>query len=406
MAIYIIRRFGQSILFILLAWLLIYTGIAIGMPKSPGATYYRIMGGYQRMVQTSGEAYAKANYIIDPEIKALEQHYKFDKPWPLNFFLWLFDPSDTTQTNFDSQTFPKGIDVSILGLHIKGTGILTGDFGKSDVVFKGRDIGEGISTRWGNTVILVGLSLVVSILFALPIGIIAAARHRSGTDRALTFLALTGYAIPPFSLATLLIVLLAIVPYQLHNMQGWTWLPYLPPGTVSENGSSSSFGDHLYHLVLPVAALSLPQIAWLSRHIRFSMLEVLRLDYIRTAWAKGLSTRRVILKHAFRNAIIPFITAIGLTIPLLAAGAIIVETVFSYSGMGQIYFRALGGCLATPETIETFCPESSTYGLLQPMDYSLTIVLTMMIVVVVAFSNMLADIAYTVADPRISYKHG
>lgn len=405
MTIYVIRRIGQSGLFILTAWLLIYTGIGIAMPNSPGANYNSYIDGYKEMVQQSGEAYAKAHYYIDPEVTAFTQRYKFDKPWPLSFFLWLFDPSDTTQVDINFQTVPKGIDVNILGVHLKGSGILTGDFGKSDQVFKNRDIGEGISTRWGNTVVLVGLSLLISILFALPIGIIAAARHRTGTDHALTFLALTGYAIPPFSLATMLIVLLAIVPYQLHTQQGWTWLPYLPPGTVAEGGTEGSFADHLYHLVLPVTALSLPQIAWLSRHIRFSMLEVLQLDYIRTAWAKGLSARRVIVKHAFRNALIPFITAIGLAVPLLAAGSIIVETVFSYSGMGQIYFRALGGCLATPETAEALC-KGATFGLLQPLDYPLTIVLTMMLVVIVAVSNMLADIAYAVADPRISYRRG
>lgn len=400
MLIYIIRRFAQSLLFILVAWLLIYTGIAIGLPKSPGAYYFQRINRYKQLAQESG-----VDYTIDSDTREVEQRYKFDKPWPLDFFLWLFDPSDTTQVNSHFETVPKGIDVNILGLHLQGSGILTGDFGKSSVVFKGQDIGVGISTRWGNTVILVGVSLVVSILFALPIGIIAAARHRSGTDRALTFLALIGYAIPPFSLATILIVLLAIVPYQLHNLSGWTWLPYLPPGTVSENGSSSDFSDHLYHLVLPVAALSLPQIAGLSRHVRFSMLEVLKLDYIRTAWAKGVSARRVIVRHAFRNALIPFITAIGLAVPLLAAGSVIVETVFSYSGMGQIYFRALGGCLASPDNLSG-CVQTTQYGLLQPLDYPLTMVLTMMLVTIVAFSNMLADIAYAVADPRITYQQG
>jgi peptide/nickel transport system permease protein len=124
------------------------------------------------------------------------------------------------------------------------------------------------------------------------------------------------------------------------------------------------------------------------------MLEVLRQDYIRTAWAKGLRARRVVMRHALRNAMIPFITMIGVLVPALASGSIIVENVFSYQGIGQLYFRALGGCVVDTQ------PCSPTG---YPMDYPLALVLTFLLIVVVAVANLIADIAYTVVDPRIEY---
>ncbi len=152
--------------------------------------------------------------------------------------------------------------------------------------------------------------------------------------------------------------------------------------------------DRLQHLVLPVATLAIPQIAWLSRHVRFSMLDILKLDYIRTAWAKGLPMRRVVLKHALRNALIPLITSVGVMIPALLAGTIIVESVFSYPGLGQVFFQALGGLPSQMSDTEP--------GSIGRMDYTLTLALMFFLIVVVAVSNMLVDVLYTVADPRIS----
>jgi peptide/nickel transport system permease protein len=130
------------------------------------------------------------------------------------------------------------------------------------------------------------------------------------------------------------------------------------------------------------------------------MLDVMRTDYVRTARAKGLAPFFVIGKHTLRNALLPLITTVALAIPVFLSGAIMVETVFGYSGMGQIYFRALGGCLATGSTAEFFCPKD---GGLLPLDYPMTLALTLVIIVVVAFANMFADVLYAVADPRINY---
>jgi peptide/nickel transport system permease protein len=131
------------------------------------------------------------------------------------------------------------------------------------------------------------------------------------------------------------------------------------------------------------------------------MLEVLGQDYIRTAWAKGLSLQRVVLKHTFRNALIPIITTIGLMMPVVLSGAIMVESVFGYPGMGQLYYRALGGCLSTSPSGESNCPPGQT---LLPLDYPLTLAITLMLMVAVAVANTIADILYTVADPRVNYK--
>jgi peptide/nickel transport system permease protein len=267
-------------------------------------------------------------------------------------------------------------------------------------------VGEAIVERWDNTMWLVGISLIVAVLLAVPLGIIAAMTYRSVFDHMITFFSFAGFSIPPYAFGVILIITLAVVPYYLHHFDGQTWMPYLPPGDVASIGQRANPLDRIYHLVLPVFTLALPQIAYLSRHMRFAMLEILRLEYIRTAWAKGLSGWRVTFKHAFRNALIPLLTAIGLMVPLLVSGAILVETVFGYPGLGQLFFRSVGGCLAAPENYERICnPFTGTPGALLPMDFPLALGLTLLMVVVVAFANMLTDILYTYADPRINYSH-
>ncbi|HEX8220193.1 MAG TPA: ABC transporter permease [Chloroflexia bacterium] len=404
MTTYIVRRFIQAVMFIFLAWLLLYTGLVLVMPKGPGQRYSQEMKFYTLLEQQAKARGTELGSGIDADTLALKERYGLDKPWPLNFLFWLFDPADASTYSDRTGAVSEGIDLNLGILHVQGSGMLTGDFGESEVVVKGRKVSELLGSRLNNTVVLVGASLFVAILVALPMGIIAATRHRSLSDHALTFTAFAGFAIPPFSLATLFIVLLSVLPYQLRTTQHWDWLPYLPAGGISAVGESDNWVNRLYYLVLPVAAVSLPQIAWLSRHIRSAMLEVLKLDYIRTAWAKGLPNRLIILRHALRNALVPFITAVGLAVPLLVVGATMIETVFGYSGMGQLYFKSLGGCLATPETFLTTCAESSNLGSLQAMDYPVAIAVTFILIAVVAIANMLADIGYALADPRISYR--
>jgi peptide/nickel transport system permease protein len=193
-----------------------------------------------------------------------------------------------------------------------------------------------------------------------------------------------------------LITVLAIVPYSVNFNLGWDWFPYLPAGSTYTTNPVSQENNpfsHLYHAILPAMTLAIPQIAIISKYVRTSMLEVLGLDYIRTAWAKGLPAWRVLGKHAFRNALLPTITVIGLALPAIASGSIVIEYAFAYQGLGYLTFRAIGGCIPTPDMM---CPGS-------PIDHAMLMALLVLLVAVVSLANMLADIMYMVADPRVEY---
>jgi peptide/nickel transport system permease protein len=215
-------------------------------------------------------------------------------------------------------------------------------------------------------------SVLVSLVIAFPIGVLSAIRQYSKLDYAVTMFSFFGLSMPVFWFGLMLIILFAV------NFKAWG-LPYLPTGGLADPGMENDIGNRVLHLILPVTVLSIVSVAGWSRYIRSSMLEVLRQDYVRTAWAKGLQQRVVILKHALRNALIPLITIVGLTLPGLFGGAIITETVFAYPGMGRLYLSAL--------------------------NYDWTLVMGILVIstVLVVVSNMLADVLYAVADPRIRY---
>jgi peptide/nickel transport system permease protein len=185
-------------------------------------------------------------------------------------------------------------------------------------------------------------------------------------DNVAKVLSFIGIAFPTFFHAFLLILLFAV---KLH------WLPTQGAQTV---GQPPSIRDHLKHLVLPVLTLTLIRTANWSRYLRSSMLEVLRQDYIRTAHAKGLAARTILVRHAFRNAILPLITLLGLSLPDLVAGAIVTEQVFSWNGLGQLIVTSAGR-----------------------RDTPVVLALTLMSGAAVIIGNLLADIGYRVVDPRI-----
>ncbi|HYP19650.1 MAG TPA: ABC transporter permease [Chloroflexia bacterium] len=388
MTTYIVRRFAQSLAFGALASLLIFTVLVYVMPNGPYQTYKSVLP-----------------FQHNPDsrrfLKQITVAYPVDKPWPLSFLAWLYDPNDTTTIDpLTEQEVPKGVDIVIGGLHIRGDGALLGELGNSFYVFRGQPVRELIGSRWGNTVSLLGLAFFLSLVVAIPVGLIGAVSHNSKLDHSLTFFSFLGMSVPPFALGLILIIFLAVIPFQLRLSNGWEWLPYFPPGAVSSLGQEESLINRLYHLALPAITLALGQIAWMSRHVRFSMLDVLRRDYVRTARAKGVRGWRVISKHAFRNALIPLITIIGLSVPALATGAIVVEKLFGYPGLGYLLFFSLGGCTPTPGS-ETPCPPNSAFP-----DTPLALTLTLILIFVVTFVNMLADIFYAVADPRINYNTG
>lgn len=236
----------------------------------------------------------------------------------------------------------------------------------------GRSVRDTILDRLPATLLLGGTALLVTIIFAVPIGILAAVRQYSFADKAITTFATVGYAIPSFLLGLYIAFIGTVVFRGLFPGFGMISLP----GT---EGRGSPL-DVAWHMVLPVTSLAIQQIAGWSRYVRAKMLEVLNQDYVRTAKAKGLSSSRVTYKHALRNALIPVITLFGLTLPGLLSGAVITETIFSWPGLGQL------GILAVEQR-----------------DYPLVLAFVMIGGFGVVAGNLLADVLYGVADPRIKY---
>jgi peptide/nickel transport system permease protein len=213
-----------------------------------------------------------------------------------------------------------------------------------------------------------GTSLLVTISIAIPIGILAAVKQYSLADKIITVLATIGYAVPSFWLGLMLLYVFSIQ------------LRIFPLFGMQTRGREGDLFDLGWHLVLPVASLAIQQIAGWSRYMRSSMLEVLHHDYIRTAKAKGLPHDRVVLKHALRNALIPILTLIGLTVPSLLAGAVITESIFSWPGLG-------------------FLGVTSVVN----RDYPTVLAFTMLGGAMVLLGNLLADVLYAIVDPRIKY---
>jgi peptide/nickel transport system permease protein len=232
----------------------------------------------------------------------------------------------------------------------------------------GMPVRDRIFGRIPATLLLMGTSLVVTIVLALPIGILQAVKQYSFADKLITIFETIGYAMPTFWLGLILKQLFA-VQFKLFPLYGMQTL-----------GRQGDIPDVLAHLVLPVATLSVISVAGWSRYMRASMLEVMRQDYIRTARSKGLPGSTVIRKHAVRNALIPIVTLLGLTVPSLLSGAAITETVFSWPGLGW---------LGVTSVIER--------------DYPTVLATVMIGGVMVILGNLLADIAYAVVDPRIHY---
>lgn len=244
--------------------------------------------------------------------------------------------------------------------------VIQGNLGAS--VATGRPALDLISQRIGPTVTLMGSAMLVSLAIAIPIGVISAIRANGFIDHLATLIAYLGVSVPTFFSGLAFIYIFA-VHFQV-----------LPSGLMETPGSEFNLGNRLRHLVLPVAVLGFQGAAIYTRYMRSSMLEVLRQDYIRTAHAKGLTARRVNLRHAFRNALVSVITLLGLALPSLLSGAVITEQVFSWPGIGRLLVDSVNG-----------------------RDYPVVLGITMMVAVLVVVGNLLADLAYSIVDPRVRY---
>lgn len=246
--------------------------------------------------------------------------------------------------------------------------IAQGDWGSSWGVSYGQPVITIIGDRLGATLLLMGVSTVVAVALAIPLGIYSAVRQYSFMDYLVTALSYFGLAMPTFWFGLMMMIVFSV-------QLGW-----LPTSGMYTAGEEQTLVDLLKHLIMPVTVLSLIEIAVVSRFMRSAMLDVLSQDFLRTARAKGLRENVVILRHAIRNALIPVITIVGLRIPVLFAGAVVTEFIFSWPGMGQIFIQGVF---------------ASDWPIVQAI-----LVITSFLVIA---SNLLADVLYAIVDPRIRY---
>lgn len=244
--------------------------------------------------------------------------------------------------------------------------VVTGELGTS---FTRRlPVSQMILERLPNTLLLMAASALLAILIAIPIGVLSARKPYTALDYSVTFGGFLGLATPNFWLGLMLIMVFSVQ------------LGLTPVGGVATLGADFSLLDRLRHLILPAVVLATADMAALTRYTRSSMLEVLHQDYIRTARAKGLRERTVVYKHGLRNGLIPVVTIIGLMLPTFVGGAVIVESLFSWPGIGKLFIDAVF-----------------------ERDYPVIMGITMLGAVMTVAANLLADVLYAVLDPRIEY---
>jgi peptide/nickel transport system permease protein len=270
------------------------------------------------------------------------------------------------------------------------TQMVQGDWGTSNVTK--RPVLDMILERMPATLQLMAVSFVVTLLIAIPIGILSALRQYSLFDHIATFGAFVGQAIPVFWFGLILIIIFNMLlrnPVSPSSGFSWSYFidcadckPLLPGGGMTPyHIENPTIGQRIQHMILPVVTLALFGAGTYTRYMRGQMLEVIHLDYIRTARAKGLAEQRVINRHAIKNAITPVITIMALQLPLLFGGALFTETIFSWPGMGRLFYYHA-----------------------QRVDYPVLMGIVMINSVLIISFNLLADIAYAFLDPRVRYE--
>ncbi|HUG34278.1 MAG TPA: ABC transporter permease [Anaerolineales bacterium] len=397
MTAFFIRRIFQMILVVLVSAVASYTLLNL----APGGP----LAGLRQQQQNARFR------ITEEDIARIRAYFELDLFLPFRFTRWLIGvprgpiviggneylsdlivgcrkPVESNFLNEDTGEFITkitGCNENVMMKDLVGRrtsrGILLGDFGLSWRLLRDRPVSDLLASRLVKTVQLIGLSSFLALLIGIPLGVYSAVRQYSRFDYIFTSLAFMGSAMPTFFFGIVMIIVFSIVPKE----AGW---PYVPSGlsesvrdyTIPLIGEvdAGSFKDRVLHLILPTAVLTIFNIAFYSRFVRASMLEVMRQDYVRTARAKGLGEKVVILKHAFRNALIPFITIVVFTLPGLFSGALITESIFAWPGMGRLYLLALGD-----------------------YDYPVAMAIFFILAVLTVVATLLRDLLYTIADPRI-----
>jgi peptide/nickel transport system permease protein len=311
---YILKRFGQSLVVLLIVTLIMFI-LFHNLPGNP--------------------ARAELGVKAQPAaVAAFDKLQGLDKPWWEQFWIYLDH-------------------------------LVHGNLGFSYV--QNATVAQLFGQRFPKSILLVGLATVVSIVVAIPLGVWQAVRRNKPEDYALTGVSFVLYSFPTFWLGLVLIILFAI-----------TW--HLLPPTAPQGDSVGQILANWKGLILPVTTLALVSIASYSRYMRSAMIDSMAEDYIRTAKAKGLSSKAILFRHALRNSLIPMATLIGLSIPGLLSGAIITEQVYNYPGVGLLFIQS-----ADSE------------------DFAVLLGLTLIAAVGVIVGNLVADIGYALLDPRIRY---
>lgn len=281
------------------------------------------------------DAYIDPNIPMSPEqLSELRSQLGLDRPLPVQYLAWLQQA-------------------------------ISGNLGFS-IKRQDQPVLDLVLSRIGPTVLLMGSALVIAIIAGIVTGVISAVRRNSPVDLSFSVFALVGISSPAFLSALIGLYVFAVR------------LKWAPSGGMLTPGAEFSIVDLLHHLILPAALLSIAQAALIMRYMRSSLLEVLNQDYVRTARAKGVKEFWVIAKHALRNALLPVVTVIGSTIGLAIGGAIFIESVFNWPGMGLLLVNA----------VET-------------RDYPVIMGATLIIGACVIVVNLLTDITYAIIDPRI-----
>ncbi len=295
------------------------------------------------------ELLAASDPTIQPEdVAALRKYYGLDDPFYIRYFKWM-------------------------------RSIFKGDLGYSRTY--GQPVTKLIGERLKNTLTLLVAAFIIAFTAGVLVGIYSALHQYSASDYTVTVLSFAGLAMPVFWQGIVFILLFAVwAPWA--RLPGLAWLK-LPAGGMMTPGVTGGFAlmlDRLHHLVLPTLVLGTHGMASWARYTRSSMLEVVRQDYVRTARAKGNPERIVVNRHAVRNALIPIITLVALSLPAVLNGAVLTETVFSWPGMGLLLFQAVLG-----------------------HDHNVAMAVLLLLALMTIFFNLLADLAYAMVDPRIRY---
>ena len=295
------------------------------------------------IVQATGDplaAYTVDASLTSEDIARLRKQYGLDQPMPLQYVSWLGN-------------------------------LLTGNWGTS--YYTRENVVDMILDRLPNTLLLVGISYSVILALATVLGIVSAVRQYSLIDHLITATSFVGIAIPSFWLGLMLIVVFAVQ----FKAAG---LPYFPVGGMFDQRVGQTLPQVLWHVVLPAVTLAVVVTARYVRYIRSAILEQIQVDYVRTARSKGLAERVVLLRHVFKNALLPLITLVALDVPSLLSGAIVIETIFAWPGMGRLFWSAA-----------------------ERTDIPVLMATMLLVAVLTIVANLIADVLYAVADPRIRY---